>query len=438
MTTEQQTPPAATSFSFESIILTTPAGEAYDITELVFGFTYYEDINKGFMSGNLRIIDSGSNLRSNAPISGYDRVEIKVNGPDEQSYVYNFFTYSIRDVVIAKGKQTYNLGLITKEALLNEGAKVSKKFNGMPHTIVKNILTEYLEVDEADIFVDETKNDTIIVPNNRNPFTICSQLANRSITDDLNSAGCFFFKNANGFNFRSINTLCNVAKDAKGDGREIRSFVESMNGEQIMQYNNILNVAFTSEVNVMEGLRMGAYSSELQTFNIDTGEFNSTKFSLDKEFDTQKHLGSNTELTSAQKISAKTPSRITSAIISNEVNYSGQKEGKEDATYKDWTDKLLLQTFSRNYILNTQGLRIEVPGNLDLVVGDRVNVTLFNSVSQDQREEDDVDINNSGFYLITKLSRMFDKTRYNVTTVLKLQRDTFGYEPPSANEVLLN
>ena len=46
MTTEQQSPAAATSFSFESIILTTPAGEAYDITELVFGFTYYEDINK--------------------------------------------------------------------------------------------------------------------------------------------------------------------------------------------------------------------------------------------------------------------------------------------------------------------------------------------------------------------------------------------------------
>ena len=188
----------------------------------------------------------------------------------------------------------------------------------------------------------------------------------------------------------------------------------------------------------MEGLRMGAYSSELQTFNIDTGEFNSTKFSLDKDFDTQKHLGSNIELTSAQKISAKKPSRITSAIISNEVTYSGKKDAKKDATYKDWTDKLMLQTFSRNYILNTQGLRIEVPGNLDLVVGDRVNVTLFNSVAQDQREEDDVDINNSGFYLITKLSRMFDKTRYNVTTVLKLQRDTFGYEPPSANEVLLN
>ena len=126
MTTEQQSPAAATSFSFESIILTTPAGEAYDITELVFGFTYYEDINKGFMSGNLRIIDSGSNLRANAPISGYDRVEIKVNGPDEQSYTYNFFTYSIRDVVIAKGKQTYNLGLITKEALLNEGAASTK------------------------------------------------------------------------------------------------------------------------------------------------------------------------------------------------------------------------------------------------------------------------------------------------------------------------
>ena len=63
----------------------------------------------------------------------------------------------------------------------------------------------------------------------------------------------------------------------------------------------------------------------------------------------------------------------------------------------------------------------------NLVVGDRVRVILQNAIPASEREkEEQVDTVNSGYYLITQLSRLYNKTNYNVTTVLKLQRDTYG------------
>ena len=217
------------------------------------------------------------------------------------------------------------------------------------------------------------------------------------------------------------------SQGASGDGRLIKQFTESQNTSGNMEPTNILSVAFLSDVNVMEALRLGVYSSELQLFNIDTGEVETKKFSLSDNFDNQKHLGTQDGLNQAQTMNADSPTRIASAVISNEVNYSGKGVAKDDAEYKDWTDQLLLQSFSRNYILNTQGLRIEVPGNLDLVVGDRVRVILQNAIPASEREkEEQVDTVNSGYYLITQLSRLYNKTNYTVTTVLKLQRDTYG------------
>lgn len=422
--TESSNQVSAATFSFEKIVLTTPEGNAFDITEIVMGFSYYEDITKGFVSGNLSVVDSGFNVRSTAPIHGYDLVEIVVNGPDEETYEMKFRTYRIGDVFMSQGKQSYNIGLISEEALLNEQKKVSKKFIGTPTEIVKAILTEYF--DDDTLVADNTKNKTVVVPNNRNPFSVCSMLADRSMSE-LNSAGCLFFRNANGFQFRSIDTLCDVSQGASGDGRLIKQFTESQNTSGNMEPTNILSVAFLSDVNVMEALRLGVYSSELQLFNIDTGEVETKKFSLSDNFDNQKHLGTQDGLNQAQTMNAASPTRIASAVISNEVNYSGKGVAKDDAEYKDWTDQLLLQSFSRNYILNTQGLRIEVPGNLDLVVGDRVRVILQNAIPASEREkEEQVDTVNSGYYLITQLSRLYNKTNYNVTTVLKLQRDTYG------------
>ena len=61
---ENNTNPAV--YQFKSIRISMlqglNAGKKIEIGDLVFGFTYYEDITKPFISANLNINDSGKNL----------------------------------------------------------------------------------------------------------------------------------------------------------------------------------------------------------------------------------------------------------------------------------------------------------------------------------------------------------------------------------------
>ena len=47
-------------------------------------------------------------------------------------------------------------------------------------------------------------------------------------------------------------------------------------------------------------------------------------------------------------------------------------------------------------------------------------------MDQKEREKQDIDLENSGYYLITQLSRYFNGANRTVTTILKLQRDSYG------------
>ena len=84
------------------------------------------------------------------------------------------------------------------------------------------------------------------------------------------------------------------------------------------------------------------------------------------------------------------------------------------------------RAISRNYLLNNQGLRVVVPGNLQLVVGDVVKVLLQNMSTEKDREIESVDQEHSGFYLVTALSRSFSTIDKRVTTMLSRKRDSYG------------
>jgi len=71
-------------------------------------------------------------------------------------------------------------------------------------------------------------------------------------------------------------------------------------------------------------------------------------------------------------------------------------------------------------------LRIVVPGNLQLVVGDIVKVLLQNMSTEEDRSVESVDSDHSGFYLVTALSRFYNTVDRRVTTMLSLKRDSYG------------
>ena len=439
----------AASFRYKSVKITLEdgknKGKTFEIKDLINGFTYYEDITRPFISANLNINDSGQNLigSGRGPITGNELVEIEVLGPDEKQYTYFFRVFRVGDRINSGKIQNYNLGLISEEALANPQTRIRKALTGRPDEIVRECLGEGGLNTPKDIITDPCLNKKKILPRNLSPFAICAKLQDQSIpfgkggigsgvgaeTKDGKysdgTAGFFFYETARGFNFRSIDGLMDIENNMNinnSGANYVKSFGDSA-GDEMPE--TIIDVQFTSEINLMQSLLTGAYSIRCQYYDISTGEYKESTYSANKSWDKQAHLGSQDELTPGQKILAGRPTRIVSAILDSESYYSGQ-DSAIDSDYQDWTPSTLPQAISRNYLLNTQGLRIVVPGNLQLVVGDIVKVLLQNMSTQEDRKTENVDQDHSGFYLITSLSRFYDRIEDRVTTMLSLKRDSYG------------
>ena len=441
----------AAAFVYKSVRISMLQGKyankkPLEIGELVFGFTYYEDITKPFISANLNINDSGSNLigSGSGPITGGELVEIDVEGPDNKDYSYKFKVYRVGDRINSGKIQNYNLGLISAEALDDPQTRIKKTLSGKPDEIVRQVLNEEGLNTAKQYIADPCDNYKTIIPKNLTPFAICAKLQDQSIPTGAGgkgdgegaetvdgkysegTAGFFFFENFNGYNFRSIDSLMDLkgkmGLNNAGQDSTVKTFQDSAGLELD---TTLLDVHFTSEINLMQGLRTGAYALRCQYYNFSTGEYDESTYSVENSWENQAHLGSQDNLTKGQKILAKRPTRNVSAIIDDESYYSGQ-DSAEDSNYKDWTKSTLPQSISRNYLLNTQGLRVVVPGNLQLVVGDLVRVYLQNMSTQEDRKLESVDQEHSGFYLITALSRFYSTVDKRVTTMLSLKRDSYG------------
>ena len=439
----------AAAFVFKRVTITLEdgknKGKSFQIKDIINGFTYYEDITRPFLSANLNINDSGRNLvgSGTGPITGNELVEIVVDGPDEKEYTYFFRVFRVGDRINSGKVQNYNLGLISEEALANPQTRIRKALTGRPDEIVRKCLGEEGLNTPKDIVTDPCLNKKKILPRNLSPFAICAKLQDQSIpfgkggigsgvgaeTKDGKysdgTAGFFFYETARGFNFRSIDGLMDIENNMNinnSGANYVKSFRDSA-GDEMPE--TIIDVQFTSEINLMQSLLTGAYSIRCQYYDISTGEYKESTYSANKSWDKQAHLGSQDELTPGQKILAGRPTRIVSAILDSESYYSGQ-DSAIDSDYQDWTPSTLPQAISRNYLLNTQGLRIVVPGNLQLVVGDIVKIFLQNMSTQEVKKTENVDQDHSGFYLITSLSRFYDTVNKRVTTMLSLKRDSYG------------
>ena len=183
---ENNTNPAI--YQFKSIRISMLQGpyagkNPVEISDLVSGFTYYEDISKPFISANLNINDSGKNLvgSGSGPITGSELVEIDLEGPDGNDYSYAFKVYRVGDRINSGKIQNYNLGLISAEALDDPQTRIKKTLSGRPDEIVRQVLNEEGLNTAKQYIADPCDNYKTIIPKNLTPFAICAKLQDQSI-----------------------------------------------------------------------------------------------------------------------------------------------------------------------------------------------------------------------------------------------------------------
>ena len=455
------------SIEIKEVFLYDVRGDKHDLTASATGFFYYESIFKPFVSGVVNIADSGSNFIGTLPIQGGERVTIKIKDVFEDEYDFDLYVWKVYNRNFTKNLQTYNLALISKEALFNEGVRLTEILKGTPDAIVKKILKNYLNT-EKEINTETCKYQVNFFPNGKKAHSIIQSLAQKSVPNSSSSskgnadkttssaktglsgdtkkasgtAGYLFFENRDGFNFKSIDYYYSSGADKFGGTEEVATYEVKPNQDNPDRFT-IENYGFSNEIDIIEQMRNGTYASHLVAYNYSTGFYEEYRYNLQENYDSMAHLGSQAKLGKMQQELSINPSRVMTVLVDHETWHDEETPGSTEqrdnpdgggSNYPDYQKHWLAQSIARRYFMENQKLEIEIPGNMELSVGDKIVVKLPNMAAETIRQTEKYDVENSGTYLISALSHnnVFLNSS-TCTTRLELIRDIYGMKDYSSN-----
>ena len=410
-----------------------------------------------------------------------------------QATKYKLKVMRIAARTIKEKMQIYTLAMISEEAFVNEIVRLEDPLSGKPDELVTKLVREKLK-SSKEIFVEPCKFSVKMLPAKRRPFDIIADLTKRSISGNATytnkktktgkisnkrgrevgstyglekeikgTAGYFFWESLRGFNFYSVDALCSLPKlDKEGNYKEgteefpakdLRSKPWGPYEEVIANLDNgkdqrgiVSNFKFKTEVDVIASLRKGKYASVMVFFNMSTGQYEEYTYKIKQSYDAMSHLGGQDSISlipTSQEELSETPSRIMSAILDHEAWYNDPDIADPDSAatdnpseYADWIKYYAAQTVARYDLLANQEADLTIPGNPSISAGDKVSVLVLNKVSDKLKVKKPYDEETSGVYLVKEVSHKYDRLQGgngNMTTVLKLFRDSYGMTDLKSN-----
>ena len=422
-------------FTIESV----DQSKTADIAAGVVNFRYYEDVYSPMLTATVVVANTGNviegddgkiqSLYNGFPLRGGERLNIKIagNSDDNEGLELNdLYVGSITNVMIESGREIFTLNLVSREAITNETVRVGKKFPVAQKISdsVKDICENYLSTDKL-YDIDETMNPYGFYGNMRKPFTILTMLASKSVPGNVSgkdaTAGYFFFETQQGFRFKSIDSLIRTEPFAE-------KYVYSpgiVDSDDTTKDFKILEFSTSKNQNLLENLERGAFCSHRKYLNPLTFEYtprSQTIFKLEDYSGNIENLGADIDVvlpslsSSDSRTLASVPSRYVTGILDIGITDKNVSElGNADPA------RIHSQAMMRYNTLFTQILTMTIPLNTNLKAGDILECE-FPRIDQEKRKEPDPE--QSGLYLIKKLTHYFDAT--GSYTKLQLARDTTG------------
>ena len=436
------TPRSSTPSLPKTILITSNEDESkqVDLVGGLISIAYFENLMSDTLRATITFTDTGTgssdkikeSILEGLPIVGQEKVVLKFEDnnkvtigdkPELVMYV-NKVTPDSDDT----RKTQIKLDLVSAEFIRNEKARITKRYDGKISDHVKQLLTEGNSIglktkkDISDI--DETLNNYNYIGNNKKPFYIINWLSRKAISAENQkkgkSAGYFFFETADGFHFKSIDSL--FAQEQK------KSIIFNESPGAPEGYDlKALEYSKDNNVNVQNKLKMGAYSTrtilfdpfttfyEVVTPNAATDE-DDLKLGgkkLPKLNDEFNNEGANKEFT-----------RTTYYLLDKGTLATGDttqqldKKDEQNFEYKD----ILNQSIMRYNQFFASTANVTIPGDFSLHAGEMV----YLDVPQlEEKKGENVSKQNSGLYIIAGLTHYVHVTE-GTFTKLSLARDSFG------------
>ena len=421
-------------------------GKTVDLSTGVIRLQYWESILQDSVRATVMYADSGNTIDEKTaidglPIVGQEKVQLKFTDNNEETLDLTFYVNNVKPFYDDSNKSAVLLDLVSKEFIMNQKVRVSKRYDGKVSEHVKSILEEVLKIGDKSLDIEETNNNYNFLGLNKKPYYILNYLSKASVpstqNSDGNTAGYFFYETSKGYNFKSIDSLLSQKKKKS----IIYNETPDNGGEDIPEGYDMKALQFEKEnaVNVQNKLRMGAYSTRTVVFN----PFNCKYEVLNKEAkEVEKKEGIQT---AGERLPVFNPEFNTTQDGSEKIDFSrtmymlldtGSLPSGDAEKPVAASDQQLKKCESQNYqpakILAQSVMRynqlfaalntITIAGDFSLHAGDSIFVDA--PELQADTKNDEVNQESGGLYIIADLCHYI--TPKETYTKLNLVRDTFG------------
>jgi hypothetical protein len=427
----------ADQFSLDEIYLITSNGKT-NLKNMFIEVSFYEDIFKGIMSGNVLITDSIS-LIDRLAMTGFDYLKLKFKKSTKVTDQYvtekYFRIYRVSERILNNNStETYTLHFCSEELLLSEQTKISKSYSGKKISeMIYDILSNKLKIDEKYIRMQETDGLYDFVIPYKKPFEAINWLANYAKPVGKDGADFLFFENSEGFNFYSLQNLFaqNVYTRYAYIPRNLGKLPNT--GELGRDIVGIKSYVFLDTFDSLYGTVTGAFANRLITIDPLTRTYRDTVFDYLKHFNKSKNLNNNPIIPQLKNRLGKTANENYDAVLKVLTSNANQKKAigiseepwnvANDVRVENYvpnrTAQLSLSHYSR--------IRLSVAGDPNLTVGMIIQITLPSKRSADGSGNyvGEIDPINSGKYMITAVRHIIDHLgKYE--SILEIVKDSYG------------
>ena len=426
-----------------------------DIKGITLTLSITEDIFSNNIMGSIIVYDT-QDIRTMLPITGLERLSIKLNTPGLPGYDMSektgvpFQIYkvdSIRKDEQSDVGQFYKIYFCSPEMYYNQIASVSKAYAGPIENAVADILRQkkYLNSKKPFFFEQTATNAKYVIPSLK-PYAAINYLSNQALSGKYNNAGYLFYENAKGFHFRSLGSLLALggarARPTVWNYMTQLTNVQDGNKPEVKdiqrRLQTILKYEIGKPVDTLNNMLDGMYANKLvvhDAFNktIKTHNFN-YKDNYEKEFHTET-IGDSAD--SDKMITPIAQLNDTGKSLFNESESKKMVVTETSKVHNDYeftpTNLTLPKIVSQLAQYRNMGLSILAHGYTLLNAGDIINFT------EPVRQPGDKKPHNpytSGRYLIMAIKHTISIETQSHTMVLKCFKDSVRTPLPSEEDGL--
>lgn len=363
-----------------------------DIAPITIQVELIEDITEHFLSGAVTVYDT-QDVRTVLPLTGLERLILKFNTPGMPGYAFNedegvpFQIYKIEKVKIDDGHsrgQYYKIHFTSPEAYFNDVTRVSQAFEGVIEDAIDTLLRQknYLN-SKKPLFFEPTKSNTKNVIPNLKPIDTIDFLSDQARSSLYANSGYMFYETAQGFHFRSIESMLAMGGSVARPARWSFSYgIQNLGKDKVEEgMNSVKRYELHNPIDMEYTINEGAYASRLVTIDHFNKKIETTDFDYSESFKNHFHTDHRDgEKTDDQMVLplhkfADTGKDLSQMPLSKLMVMSETAMKHND--YEDIPQKeLVQQQISQNALLNQNNVLLLVNGNTMLRAGDIINFNM--------------------------------------------------------------